>query len=164
MEKEIEYQELYRLQDNILYLVAGLDNSFYLTGGTALHRFYYGARYSDDLDFFVSNSATFKEDIDEILESMVEHGYRYEISVSTRDFYRVVVDDYLQIDFVNDRVHRYGKSKLLDGIRVDNQINILTNKINTIINRDEEIRVLFCPVRPSLSSRWFRAPVMGSSI
>jgi len=146
MEKEIEYRELYRLQDDVLSLVAGLDNAFYLTGGTALHRFYYGARYSDDLDFFVSNSATFKEDIDEILESMETHGLQYEISVSTRDFYRIVVNNFLQIDFVNDRVYRYGKSKLFDGIRVDNKFNILTNKINTIINRDEEKDVfdLFC--------------------
>ncbi|MDQ7060749.1 MAG: nucleotidyl transferase AbiEii/AbiGii toxin family protein [Sulfurimonas sp.] len=52
MEKNINYKELYLLQDEILEIIIKLENNFYLTGGTALHRFYYDARYSDDLDFF----------------------------------------------------------------------------------------------------------------
>jgi predicted nucleotidyltransferase component of viral defense system len=51
-----DYRGLYALQDLVLDKVFELDNDFYLTGGTALHRFYYNLRYSDDLDFFVSNS------------------------------------------------------------------------------------------------------------
>ena len=146
MEKEIDYKKLYKLQDEVLSLVSKLDNSFYLTGGTALHRFYYNARYSDDLDFFVTNGENFKEDIDEILENLQSNNYHFVIDVSARDFYRVTVNRFLQLDFVNDRVYRYSKSKIIDGIRVDNKFNILTNKINTIVNRDEEKDVfdLFC--------------------
>jgi len=146
MEKEIDYKKLYKLQDEVLSLVSKLDNSFYLTGGTALHRFYYNARYSDDLDFFVTNGENFKEDIDEILENLQSNNYHFVIDVSARDFYRVTVNRFLQLDFVNDRVYRHGKSKIIDGIRVDNKFNILTNKINTIVNRDEEKDVfdLFC--------------------
>jgi len=146
MEKKIDYRKIYELQDKVLSIVSKLDNSFYLTGGTALHRFYYNARYSDDLDFFVANGENFKEDIDEILENLQSNEHRFVIDVSTRDFYRVTVDGSLQLDFVNDRVYRYGKSKIIDGIRVDNKFNILTNKINTIVNRDEEKDVfdLFC--------------------
>ena len=146
MEKEIDYKKLYELQDKILSLVSKLDNSFYLTGGTALHRFYYDARYSDDLDFFVTNSENFKEDIDEILENLKSNDCHFVVDVSTRDFYRVTVDGLLQLDFVNDRVYRHGKSKIINKIRVDNKFNILTNKINAIVNRDEEKDVfdLFC--------------------
>ncbi len=146
MAKGLDYIALYALQDEILDIVSQLDNEFYLTGGTALHRFYFNARYSDDLDFFVTNGENFKEDIDEILENLKSNDYHYVIDVSARDFYRVTVNRLLQLDFVNDRVYRYSKSKIIDGIRVDNKFNILTNKINTIVNRDEEKDVfdLFC--------------------
>jgi len=48
----LDYVKLYELQDMVLYEVFKTTKSFYLTGGTALHRFYYDIRYSDDLDFF----------------------------------------------------------------------------------------------------------------
>lgn len=34
MEKKVDYQKLYALQDEVLAIVFGLENSFYLTGGT----------------------------------------------------------------------------------------------------------------------------------
>lgn len=37
MEKSLNYQALYTLQDQILSHVMALENDFYLTGGTALH-------------------------------------------------------------------------------------------------------------------------------
>lgn len=146
MEKKIDYNSLYSLQDEILSLVSKTDTAFYLTGGTALHRFYYGARYSDDLDFFVTQGDNFSEDVKEIIETIDNHDYKVVGDVKSRDFYRIIVDDRLQIDFVNDRVYRHKKSNIINKVRVDNKINILTNKISTIINRDEEKDVfdLFC--------------------
>ena len=143
---EVNYKKLYELQDQVLNLVSSLENDFYLTGGTALHRFYFGARHSDDLDFFVTNGTNFNEDVNEIIEELVEKGYSVAEDVKSRDFYRVTLNDTLQLDFVNDRVYRYKKSILKDGIKIDNKTNILTNKVNTIINRDEEKDVfdLFC--------------------
>ena len=58
-----------------------------------------------------------------MIEQLKEESYDVVENVKSRDFYRV---------------YRYGKSKIIDGIRVDNKLNILTNKINTIVNRDEE--------------------------
>ena len=52
MEEKIAYKKLYDLQDRVLGIVFSREHDFYLTGGTALHRFYYNLRYSDDLDFF----------------------------------------------------------------------------------------------------------------
>jgi len=138
VEEIIDYKKLYELQDKILELVSKLENDFYLTGGTALHRFYYGCRYSDDLDFFVTDGINFREDVKEIVEKLKDKRYKCIIDVSSRDFYRIKVNDMLQLDFVNDRVYRHKKSNIINGIRVDNKINILTNKISTIINRDEE--------------------------
>ncbi|MEA1893003.1 MAG: nucleotidyl transferase AbiEii/AbiGii toxin family protein [Campylobacterota bacterium] len=146
MEKSINYLELYLLQDKILKLVSKLDNDFYLTGGTALHRFYYDARYSDDLDFFVTNGDNFNEDVNEIVYELKCQDYGIVEDVKSRDFYRITVDALLQLDFVNDRVYRHKKSNMINGLRIDNKINILTNKISTIINRDEEKDIfdLFC--------------------
>ena len=48
---EVYYQnKVYPLQDEILDLVKSAPVAFYLTGGTALSRFYLNHRYSDDLD------------------------------------------------------------------------------------------------------------------
>jgi len=145
MEK-IDYTQLYKLQDEILELVVKLQSEFYLTGGTALHRFYYDARYSDDLDFFVTNSQNMNELFNEIVQELNELKYDVVVEVNARDFCRVQINKILQLDFVNDRVYRYKKSNIINGIKVDNKVNILTNKINTIINRDEEKDVydLFC--------------------
>ena len=148
MEKIGDYQNLYCLQDEILKIVFNIDNDFYLTGGTALHRYYFNARYSDDLDLFVTNGIHFNEDVNEIIQELKIENYSIVEDVKSRDFYRMTINNLLQLDFVNDRVYRYKKSNIIAGIKVDNKINILTNKINTVISRDEEKDVfdIFCLV------------------
>jgi len=120
------------------------DNYFYLTGGTALHRFYYKSRYSDHLDFFVTDSVNFHEDIKNILD-ILKAGHRVSMTVRSRDFYRLDVDG-VKVDFVNDRVYRHGKTRIIDGVRVDNIVNILTNKLGAVISRDEpkDVFDIFC--------------------
>ena len=136
MGKEKNYIELYKLQDKVLRIVNELENDFYLTGGIALHRFHYDFRYSEDLDFFMIRSRSYREDIAEILEKLEEKGLNPLVEVEARDFHRIYVDG-LQIDFINDSVYRYGKSVYINDIRVDNLTNIFTNKIGAIISRDE---------------------------
>ncbi|MCK5787295.1 MAG: nucleotidyl transferase AbiEii/AbiGii toxin family protein, partial [Candidatus Sabulitectum sp.] len=118
MENTIDYRQLYALQDKVLAVVFALNNSFYLTGGTALHRFHYNGRFSNDLDLFTSSDLLFGESINEILDRL-EEKFILNHSVRARDFHRVLVDNSLQLDFVNDSVYRYGKSDVFDGIRVD---------------------------------------------
>ena len=55
----IDYKKLYSLQDRVLDKVFSVEDEFYLTGGTALSRFYKAKRYSDDLDFFTNSSTRF---------------------------------------------------------------------------------------------------------
>lgn len=138
MEETIDYRRLYALQDRILGIVFGLDNDFYLTGGTALHRFYYNLRYSVDLDFFSSYDQLFSESILQIVNACDDNGIEYERVVQARDFQRVMIEKELRLDFVNDRVYREGKSAIIRGMRIDNTLNILTNKIVAITTRDEE--------------------------
>lgn len=46
----MDYTRLYHLQDEVLSLLGSMDLSLYLTGGTALSRFYLNHRYSEDLE------------------------------------------------------------------------------------------------------------------
>ena len=39
---KVEYEELYALQDKVLAGIFAKETTFYLTGGTCLHRFYFG--------------------------------------------------------------------------------------------------------------------------
>lgn len=155
MEEKIKYKQLYELQDRVLKIVFNLENDFYLTGGTALHRFYYNYRYSDDLDFFSGNDAVFSENISEILNALQESGIEYNRLVQARDFQRIIAQDLLQLDFVNDRVYREGKSSIISGMKIDNKLNILTNKIVAIMNRDEEKDVFdLCAIAYNEEFNW----------
>ena len=54
-----DYKQLYLLQDKVLSWWKGLGYPLYLTGGTALSRFYLNHRLSDDLDFFANSDLNF---------------------------------------------------------------------------------------------------------
>ena len=134
----IDYKKLYKLQDSVLAIVFKTEDIFYLTGGTCLSRFYQEKRYSDDLDFFADNEPRFKVGIKNIKQQLEKHFNVVEDTVS-RDFVRWIIDDLLQVDFINDRVYRADESLYLEnGYVVDNIKNILSNKLNAVIDRDEE--------------------------
>ncbi len=132
----IDYKKLYRLQDRVLDLVFATEREFYLTGGTALSRFYVEKRYSDDLDFFTNSSDRFSFAVKNIILTLSKE-FDITKEIDSRDFIRILVDDYLQIDFVNDRVPRYKEPNILEnGYIIDSIENILSNKITAIISRD----------------------------
>ncbi|MBW2708388.1 MAG: nucleotidyl transferase AbiEii/AbiGii toxin family protein, partial [Deltaproteobacteria bacterium] len=54
MSKKYYIRNLYPFQDWVLKLIMNVDDTFYLTGGTALGRYYLEHRYSEDLDLFVN--------------------------------------------------------------------------------------------------------------
>jgi len=61
-----DYSRLYQLQDKFLSCWYSLGLPFYLTGETALGRFYLNHRFSDDLDFFTNASPHYKSHIAEL--------------------------------------------------------------------------------------------------
>jgi len=134
----VDYEALYELQDRVLEAVFGGDTQFYLTGGTCLHRFYAGKRYSDDLDLFTADHALYRDDVRTALDRIRGADCTVATTVDTRDFVRVFVNDRLKVDFVNDRVHRHGRPDVSeDGYRLDNLLNIFANKICALVGRDE---------------------------
>ena len=138
MEKDIirDYAQLYILQDKVLKIIFAEETLFYLTGGTALHRFYCNERYSDDLDLFMQGQPYFYDETKAIIYNL-QKNFTVETVVSAKDFLRIKIDN-LKVDFVNDRVYRYGISNIKNGIPIDNVYNILANKLTAVLGRDEE--------------------------
>jgi len=135
----LDYKKVYLFQDEILKIIFREYTDFYLTGGTCLNRFYFEKRYSDDLDLFTNIPSTFSYSAREIIDRITEAGYAIKTQVDSRDFIRIHMaanEIPLQIDFVNDRVKRFGSINHKKGYRIDNPLNILSNKITAIISRD----------------------------
>ena len=135
------YEEnLYPLQDGVMNILSHSDTDFFLTGGTALSRAYYHHRYSDDLDFFLNNSATYDEQLDKVFALLRENGF---IWSTEKEFtrapnfttFKVGKDSelLLKLDFVNDLVPQYGEISKTDLFyRTDSTRNILSNKLSAI--------------------------------
>jgi predicted nucleotidyltransferase component of viral defense system len=132
----IDYKKLYELQDKVLDVIFSFEHEFYLTGGTCLSRFYHEKRYSDDLDFFANSSNNFGFRMKRF-KQLLEENFTLKVEIESKDFVRYLIDDSLQLDFVNDRVSRYKDVVILDnGYVIDNIENILSNKLTAIIGRD----------------------------
>ena len=135
-----DYAKIYELQDEILNLLFSRDANWYLTGGTALSRFYLNHRYSDDLDFFSTEPAWFAESFRETRRELFEKKPGIEISVDARDFKRLIVPGEfgnLKLDFVCDRTPRIGQPVLTGSWTIDTVRNMASNKIGTLLGRDE---------------------------
>jgi predicted nucleotidyltransferase component of viral defense system len=132
------YPGLYRLQDRVLDVLFSFQTSFYLTGGTCLHRFHVEHRFSDDLDLFTSDNNLYREDVRSLINGLRQAGIAFHIEVDTRDFVRMIVEHALKIDLVNDRGYRLGTNLPGPrGIALDTIPNIAANKICAIMGRDE---------------------------
>jgi predicted nucleotidyltransferase component of viral defense system len=118
---ERDYRKLYRIQNKVLEALKPVLTDFYLTGGTALGRFYLNHRFSEDLDFFVNSDPDFQKKM-----NLIEKRLNYEFSLLREQ--TVVYDDYtkyliafedsfLKIEFVNDVQYRCGKPLGYKGLK-----------------------------------------------
>jgi len=136
-----DYKALYRLQNRFLDWWVPLGLPFYLTGGTALGRFYLNHRYSDDLDFFVNADPAFPKHILFIKNELQKH-FKTDIdkAIVTEEFARFFIDSdesYMKLEFVNDVACRAGNPVNTPQGNIDTVTNILANKLTAIIGRDE---------------------------
>lgn len=135
------YTKLYQLQDKFLIFWKTLNLPFYLTGGTALGRFYLNHRYSEDLDFFVNQDENFNEYIKLFVQNLEKNFVIDKKKTLKYDtFARFIInekDTFLKIEFVNDVPYRIGEPSNIYFGKIDTPFNILSNKISTIVNRDE---------------------------
>jgi len=134
----------FALQDHFLERVfAGLlADHFYLTGGTALARFYFHHRESLDLDLFTNDPEQ-----DFALVNQLVLGILHDLSLRitsqaiTDTFIQYIVIDpdgtTLKVDFVKDIPVHFGDIIIRDGVRVDSLENIGSNKILAVFGRSD---------------------------
>lgn len=136
-----DYRKLYRIQDKVLQVLQPVIGSFYLTGGTALGRFYLNHRFSEDLDFFMNKSDAFHgliKNIEIVLAK--QFSLLKGQSIIYEDFIRYYIEDeegVLKVEFVNDIAYRCGVPNTYKYGFIDTPLNILTNKLTAVVSRDE---------------------------
>ncbi len=169
---------IYPLQDKVLAALDGAGTRFYLTGGTALSRCYFHHRYSDDLDFFVNDDSQFGQYIVAVYSALKRTGIALEITIDENRYKRIVADQVLKIEFVNDVPFYLGEHQQIPKFpfaAIDNLQNILANKITAIRDRTEikdlvDIREISLQTQPdwkmifSGGVRWFHSGGIFASL
>ena len=136
-----DYNKLYLLQDKFLAWWQTLGLPFYLTGGTALGRFYLNHRFSEDLDFFINSGIRYQYYIAELKNKITSNfSVNIQQSLFTDDFTRFFItedDTFLKIGLVNDVGYYVGNPFIYKYGIIDTPINILSNKLTALVDRDE---------------------------
>ena len=136
-----DYTRLYHLQDKFLSWWAEYNYPFYLTGGTALGRFYLNHRFSEDLDFFIIAKSDYRKYIFELKDSLATHfDVNIQQSLVTEDYARFFLTEnemFLKVEFVDDPVFYVGNPEIFIYGIIDNPLNILSNKLTALVGRDE---------------------------
>jgi len=157
-------ENLYPLQNGVLNLVKKLNTPFFLTGGTALSRFYFNHRYSDDLDFFVINDSNYNKYVRLVL-SELSNNSQYVVDLKDVDigksFTRIFltssndVDLTLQLDFINDIASHFGSifSHVEFG-KIDGWRNILSNKLTALFRSEPKDVVDIWIISKNKSFNW----------
>lgn len=147
---------IYPLQDKVMTALNGAGTRFYLTGGTVLSRCYFHHRYSDDLDFFVNDDSQFGQYMISVYSALKRAGIALELTIDEIRFKRIVADQVLKIEFVNDAPFYLGEPQQIPKFpfaAIDNLQNILANKITALRDRTEikdlvDIREIALQTRP----------------
>lgn len=132
------------LQDRFLaqFFTSAASDGFYLTGGTALARFYFHHRESVDLDLFTNQpDADFDALNRAVLAILQALDLRIQSQVTTAAFLQYIVSDEigvtLKVDVVRDVPVRFGDTRKISGIRLDSLENIGANKVLAVFGRTD---------------------------
>lgn len=132
------------LQDQFLarFFTNAVSDSFYLTGGTALARFYFHHRESIDLDLFTNQlDADFDAVNRAVLGILQALSLRIQSQVTTPTFLQYIVVDAsgvtLKVDLVKDVPVHFGATREVGGLRLDSLENIGANKVLAVFGRTD---------------------------
>lgn len=117
-----------------------LPKTFYFTGGTALSAVYLHHRESEDLDFFSEKDFENEPilDVMKTVSSSFGLPYRFTQKYHSRIFELVKQDNLLiKIDFVYQPYKRLKSGLAIREFPVDSLLDIATNKLLTVNQRDE---------------------------
>ncbi len=131
--QEIAYytEILYPLQDKVFELARLYDQKLYLTGGTALSRFYFQHRLSEDLDFFTTTD-DLKLIANDLRLRLIAQGYEVEmekLDIYFARFYVIHAGATLKVEFVKEFHLIDPLQQTAYGIYINSLEDIGTNKI-----------------------------------
>ncbi len=137
-----DFIKVYKLQDRFLTWFAEQSTPFYLTGGTALGRFYLDHRYSEDIDLFVHQHPEFLKLVAHLINNIPKEWKLDKTqTLITGDYARLFITDddlvTLKIEWVNDALFRPDQPLQYPYGLIDTPLNILANKLTAIMGRDE---------------------------
>ncbi len=134
----------FTLQDRFLerFFAGPLAEHFYLTGETALARYYFHHRESLDLDLFTNNWEQDFALVNQIILGILHALYlRITNQVITDTFLQYIVTDTagasLKVDLVKDVPVHFGDLLIKDGVRIDSLENIGSNKVLAVFGRTD---------------------------
>lgn len=116
-------------------------DAFYLTGGTALSRFYLGHRKSDDLDFFTSEEELIQPFSLKIEEVLKKGGFNVERKRGFRSFVELAVSVNSESTIIHlalDSPYRLDPVILAEefpGLKIDSLRDIAANKVLALFSR-----------------------------
>ena len=132
------------LQDSFLgrFFVGPSAEDFYLTGGTALARFYFQHRESNDLDLFTNDQT---RDFSIVNRTVLGIFHTLDLQIisqaATDTFIQYIVVDpagtSLKVDMVKDVPVHFGDPSILAGVRIDSLENIGSNKVLAVFGRTD---------------------------
>ena len=132
----------YKLQDDFLeiFFSESFASDFYLTGGTALSRFYLNHRLSDDIDLFTQNQKIDFSHVNSLVLRILDKlNLKIIKQVNTDTFLQFITENQsgnkLKIDFVKEIPVHFGEFKMEGKVRIDSLENIGSNKVLTIFGR-----------------------------
>ena len=144
-----------------------LNLPFYLTGGTALGRYYFFHRYSDDLDLFVNNDVKFSKYVQSLFSGFEKEQAKggfdidYERIRKTENFSQFFLSKAsdnslkLKIDLVNDIAAHYGEFEWHDKLgKIDSWRNILSNKVSCIFRNEAKDLVDIWEISKNCTFQW----------
>lgn len=133
------HDRLYPLQDVVFAEASVFANAIYLTGGTALARFHFQHRLSEDLDFFTQD-AQLPYIANELIARLQHRGFTVAVEQVSAWFVRFFVVDqevHLKIDMVRDALLTGELARLPQGIFTNSLVDIGANKITAFEDRAE---------------------------
>lgn len=103
-------QQVYQNQDELLKFFLGIEDfNYLLSGGTALARFYFHHRFSEDLDFFLNGLEYSFDTIEKYINQLRKSGAVCELVGRTDKkgllkvaSYTVIKDTPIKVDFIED--------------------------------------------------------------
>ena len=142
MDRAYFFEKLYPLQDEVIGVLSSAETGFYLSGGTAASRGYLQHRFSEDLDLFVNDNASFGLWAARFVERLVVRAdWTTRVLLREARFVRLEVESSvvtLKIEMVDDVPAHVGEVTVHPRLgRLDSAENILANKLTALADRDE---------------------------